>query len=448
MLKLISMAVVFASMAIYVPDADAQHGGGRGGGGGGGHSSGGGGGGHSSGGGGGGHSSGGSAPSRPSQPSRNTQPSRTTSQPSRNTQPSRTTSQPSRNTQPSRTTSQPSRSTTTIRNTTVVRNTTVNNNGIRQVVYTNQRTGRTMQSEKYSATGRAMTRTFYNRNGVAGRTYSYNRYNSYGRSFYVYNPYYFRGGLFSWYNPFCPWGFYHNYWSYNWNWYNDPWFRYYGYYYRPYPRYIYPSEWLVDYTWSSILSDDYQAQVDEGKLDAQASTIQAQQSEIDAQQATIDALKQQMKKQIDAEMDARSKGSVIAIDTKLQDMSRVYAITSSMTLMTVGTNATTCTLSAGDVVSLASEGVDAKSATATMVVRSAKTGDCKAGTKVVMSVQHVAEFENEFNRRLDEGAEKMKTDPTASAVLKSNAPANSSSEETNTPAEENSSSEEVAPVQG
>ena len=304
-----------------------------------------------------------------------------------------------------------------IRNTTVVQNTVVKNNGVRTVTYTNKSTGRPVMNEQYSKTGSKMTRTFYSRENVK-TAYSYDKRSFHNVSVYVYSPLYMQSGHYGWYNSFCASEYYRRSWNYSWSWYNSPWFNYYGYYYRPYAHYVYPSEWLVDYYWSSLLSDEYQAQVDDGTLAAQQSTIQTQQSEIDAQQAEIDALKLQMKKQIEDEMAARKDGKTSDIAAKLQDQSRIFAVTSGMTVPSADEgDAVSCKLSAGDLVSIAKEGIDDASATATMIVRSAKRDDCKAGVKVVMSVEQLAEFENEFNRRLDDGAEKMKTDPTASSVL-------------------------------
>lgn len=155
-------------------------------------------------------------------------------------------------------------------------------------------------------------------------------------------------------------------------------------------------------------------------ISSQNQTIQAQQATIDAQAAEIDVLKQQLERQINDEMVARSQGSTVSLDTKLLDPARVYVMSTNMTLVTADAQAITCNLTSGDVLSLAQEGVAANRATATMLVRSAKAGNCKAGTKVLVSIEQLQEFENEFNRRLDMGAEKMKEDPTASAILQQN----------------------------
>jgi hypothetical protein len=173
----------------------------------------------------------------------------------------------------------------------------------------------------------------------------------------------------------------------------------------------------VDYYWSSILADEYQDQYDAGTISSQQQTIQAQQSTIDAQAAEIDVLKDQLQRQINEELVARSKGSSVSLDTKLLDPARVYVMSTNMTLVTADSAAITCNLTSGDVISLAREGVAANGATATMLVRSSKAGNCKAGSKVLVSVEQLQEFENEFNRRLDLGTEQMKEDPTASNIL-------------------------------
>lgn len=295
------------------------------------------------------------------------------------------------------------------------------------VVYTDRNSGRTVMHEEYSRDRSSVTRTFYDRHQNQ-RSYNYNRVVYHNTYVYVYQPVYVYSGYSHWYNPFCHHSYYTSYWDYHWSWYNDTWYDYYyrhhWYHYRPYVRYIYPSQWLVDYYWSSILRDQYQEDYDSGviasqqsTIDAQAATIQAQQATIDAQQAEIDLLKDQIQRQIDAELNARKSGTTITLDTKLLDKSHVYVMSDSMTLVTADQASITCNLTSGDVISLAQEGVGPTGSTATMLVRSAKFGNCKAGSKVLVSIEQLQEFENEFNRRLDEGAEQMKADPTASAIL-------------------------------
>jgi hypothetical protein len=88
-----------------------------------------------------------------------------------------------------------------------------------------------------------------------------------------------------------------------------------------------------------------------------------------------------------------------------------------MTVVTADSAAIACNLTSGDVISLAPEAVGKVGDTATMVVRTAKEGNCKAGSRILLAVETVQEFENEFNRQLDVGTEKMKNDPSASANL-------------------------------
>jgi hypothetical protein len=52
-----------------------------------------------------------------------------------------------------------------------------------------------------------------------------------------------------------------------------------------------------------------------------------------------------------------------------------------------------------------------------MLVRSAKGGNCAAGSKVEIALEVLQEFENEFNRRIDLGTEKMEDDSIASSIL-------------------------------
>lgn len=283
--------------------------------------------------------------------------------------------------------------------------------GRTEVVYTDRASGRTVLHETYSRDGNTLTRTFYDRYENT-RGYYYERNQVRNTYVYVYQPVHVWYETYWFYRPFCPHPIYTSYWSYSWWWFNDPWYGYYGYFYRPFPRYIYPSQWLLDYYWGSLLADEYEDRV-------ASNTISNQQQTIQAQQAEIDALKAQLQKQIEDEMISRStNGATLPLDAKLLDPARVYVVSSSLSAVSATPEAKACSLSAGDVISLAKAGVAANGATATMLVRTAKAGNCAAGTEVTISIEQLQEFENEFNRRLDLGAERMKEDPTLQNILK------------------------------
>ena len=410
MIKIISMLIALSAMTIYNPSAQAQHGGGHGGGGGGHTGGGGGGGGHTGGGSTGGHTGGGSTGGHTGGGSTgggSTGGSTGGSHGGGSTGGSTV----HRSTDPSTARGNP-----TVNHDHVTATSVQGRRGAETVTYNNNHSGRTVLREEYSRGRDTLSRTYYRRDGSFGHAYNYNRWGYRGVYFYMYQPFF----VWGWYDPFFSWHHYRNYWNYSWYWLNDPWYRYYGHYYRPYPRYIYPSEWLVDYYWSSLLADDYATQEENGTLVAQDNTPN---TTSEAQQAENDAIKAQIKTQIDQELTARKENQPITIDTKILDKSRVYAVASDLTEVTADAAAITCKLSAGDIIGLAPEGISADGLTATMMVRSAKSGSCVAGTKVLVAVEQLAEFENEFTRRLDEGTEKMKSDPTASAVLVSGAAA-------------------------
>ena len=423
MFKFISLMIVLGAMSIYNPVAEAQHGGGHGGGGGGGgghggggggggggHPGGGGGGGHPGGGGGGGHpgegggGGGGGGGGHPGEGGGGGGGGGGGHPPSGG----------------SGSGHHGGVSVPFVDHSHVNISTENGRNGTQTVTYRDHRSGRTVLSEQYSSNRNEMTRSFYDRGGRTHQDFHYNRYGFFNEwFFYVYEPIFIFSGMFDYYDPFCPLDVYSDYWLYNWGWAGQPWYGYYGYYFHPYAHYRYPSEWLVDYYWSSLLSDDYQADIDDG---APQTPVVVNQAQIDAQQALMDQIKAQLKIQADDELTARSEGYTLTIDSKLQDPAHLYVVSSSMSINTVESAEATCSLSAGDVLMLAPEGVDASDGTATMLIRSSKIGDCKVGDKVVMSIEELAEFENEFNRRLDLGAEKMKADPITAAILKSIVP--------------------------
>ena len=81
------------------------------------------------------------------------------------------------------------------------------------------------------------------------------------------------------------------------------------------------------------------------------------------------------------------------------------------------TSVTTCTLTAGDIIRLAPEGLSSDRSVATMQVLTSKEGGCAVASKVMISIKDLQEAENDVNRRLDEGTEKLKVDPSAAQYL-------------------------------
>ena len=286
---------------------------------------------------------------------------------------------------------------------------------VTSVVYTN-RGGQKVFAEKYNKNRTVLVRNFY-REGRADRAYTYNRIVIRGHEYYGYRPYHWGVSFYytPYYRPFIRSNF-----LYTWLWLNDPWYTsYYRYYYTPYAYYNTPSAWLTDYYWQSILSDDYNANAD--VIASQQATIDAQKDQIAAMQAKIDqATKDQVQAQIDAQLKASNEEKEISLEDKLRDPNHLFVVTAALDAKTIDDES--CSLSTGDVIKLAAEGVNSDEENASMTVvtsRSAYPGSkaCKAGSQVTVALSDLQEFENELARRIDEGTEKMSSDESVKAML-------------------------------
>ena len=261
---------------------------------------------------------------------------------------------------------------------------------------------------------RAANRSYqeYNRRGSTYRSYqvygsrhTYSYYHGYwgGRPYNFYNPY-FRHGWYSAYG-YSPWpyGF-----AYEWDcgyWWpgTSCWYPWYGYYWHRRPHYYAPSEFLTDYIAAEYMAEQAEeAQAAPAEDPAYVPLTQAEQDAIYAQQNT----------QVQAELNARKSDETVAFETKLNPQ-HLFSVSEALDISpTNGSPA--CHLSLGDVIRLAPN-ADTTAEVMTMTVVNAQKGDCHVGVPIPVAVSQLVEFENEYNRHLDQGTEKVQNDPTLSA---------------------------------
>lgn len=229
-----------------------------------------------------------------------------------------------------------------------------------------------------------------------GVTYVRN-YNSYsiGRHHYFgyvpryrYANWYYGWAYRSWSNPY----------AYRWWWASAPWCGYYGYYYRPYSYYYGPSYWLTDYILADYLAEQYAI----AAANARAADDAARAALIDEE------IKAQLRAQVEQNVREQEQQSPTVLNDRLTDLKHIFVVSQDLTAMPSDGSAA-CSLSAGDLIRLtAAPGQDDQVASVTVVT--SKKGSCPAGIRVDVAISSLQEFENDFNEKLEDGMEKMKTE--------------------------------------
>ena len=289
-------------------------------------------------------------------------------------------------------------------------------------------------TRSYSYGGRTYNRTYYTNNYSYGRAsyYGYGWHSSYS-SFYsgffwgsvlsgglgygyypgYYNPYWYSGGYY--YNHPFAW----NSWGsmYNYSWYNSG---YYGYYYHPYAHYRSISAWMVDYTLMSYLNDSYhtggydagyqaganaQAAADQQAINNANAGSNQQQT---AQSTGItEEMKEQIRVQVEQELAARQQQSSVPLDKKFAEGEKRIWVASQSLEVTIlpeegdNTDATeTCTIGDGDM--LRASVSQSGGAVARVIAAKSADGQCAVGTKITITGQQLADFDTDFNAKLDE----------------------------------------------
>lgn len=258
--------------------------------------------------------------------------------------------------------------------------------------YVNRRGASRTRNYETVNTG-SRTRTRYHEAYQYHRTVVY-RY----QPVYYYAPHYYGYCYSRLYNP----------WIYSWGWYASPydyaWYSYFGYYYQPWGTYYYPSYWMTDYIIAEMLAYRYQ------QFRIAETMVQWDQQKLREENRTIDeATKQQVAEQVNQELAAREKASLMSLDEKLNDPNHIYVLSQSIDVLPEGETGS-CGLHMGDLLKLAGAKPNENEVTARMTVVTSQAGSCKAGSIVLVPLQVLQESENNFSALVDEAAEEMQKD--------------------------------------
>jgi len=240
---------------------------------------------------------------------------------------------------------------------------------------------------------------------------NYNVYNYHGyNGLHVYYPrgYYSHAYYGYYYRPFItPW-------VYSWGFYSNPWYGHYGYYYHPYSNYIAANYWMTDYLLATMLENRYnEYQIEQAALTQEQIDLAQQRADLQQEQMAISQeQKDQIAIQVQDELAARSTQQTVSLDATLKDPNHIFAISESLDVMPEVEGAQSCTLNQGDLIKLAAVPVDDAQAVSMIVVTS-QVGDCKAGSRVTLSIAQLQEIQNEFSAQVDEATDKLKSDPAA-----------------------------------
>jgi hypothetical protein len=256
--------------------------------------------------------------------------------------------------------------------------------------YQQDRYGKTVYQEKYSTwNNRPVIQRHYHNN----YTTVYVQNNYYGYPAYFYRPTYFD------YN-------YYNYslsvWSrpvvYSWHWSYNPW--YYNYY-RPYPTYYSPAYWLTDYLLMSLIQSNYERIAADNEVIA----VQSQYSQV--------ALNEQIKEEIRVQVEQALRQQQAAVQnnstmdpSQILTQGRLMVVHADLTVE--DENGSQCQLDEGDVIRLINQPT-AQNPIAELKVVSAKGTSCPAGTTLSLSANNLIDMENEFQSRIQQGMNEMKT---------------------------------------
>lgn len=169
---------------------------------------------------------------------------------------------------------------------------------------------------------------------------------------------------------------------------------------------------MTDYILADTLAYRYeQLREDERQLARDRAALEAEKRQISEE------MKVQIATQVEAELNARAEKQTVSLERKLADPKHIFAISQSIQVLPVGENAIACTLNAGDLVKLAGSAPLENETSAIMQVVSSQVGSCAAGSTVLISIQTLQEFENEFNARVDDAAEQLSEDPELSRKI-------------------------------
>ena len=254
--------------------------------------------------------------------------------------------------------------------------------------------GNTTYRYNYSRVGNNVV---MNRTYVRGGVTVSRSYNGYGIGRYRYYGYVPARHFDNWYYGWAYTGWARPF-AYSWGWASAPWYGYYGYYYRPYTTYYGPSYWLTDYVLADILAEQYAINA----ANAQAAANQAQEAAIN------EDIKAQLRAQVEADLRSQEAQTPVVLTGTLGDLKHIYVVSSDISATTSESSAA-CALTAGDLIRLTAS-PSADDQVASVAVVTSKQGSCAAGTQVMISIANLQSFENDFNEKLEDGMDKMKTE--------------------------------------
>jgi hypothetical protein len=254
-----------------------------------------------------------------------------------------------------------------------------------------------------------------------GRVYvrAFVAYPVFGRSLPLYVPsVYLAPAFYGW--AFYPWA---SPVPYAWGWAGAPWFSYYSGYYQPYAVYPGASAWLADYLLSQTLANAYAMQNQATPLPGygddfgdSSSAVQPIDGELYAQNDTPitpdlrNAIADEVGRQLayeNAVASGTAQQTVEELPNSLK-ADRVFVVSTPLDVST--SDGQVCELTGGDVLRVTSPPASDSSA-ATLRVSSGKRQDCPAGVDVSISVQDLAEMQNNLRAQMDAGLETLRSSP-------------------------------------
>lgn len=209
---------------------------------------------------------------------------------------------------------------------------------------------------------------------------------------------------------------------YAWGWKGDPWFGFYSGYYQPYDVYPGPSAWLADYCLSQTLANGYVMQNQapplpgygdsgynnggpdqsaDGELYAQNDTPMTP----DLRTAIADEVSRQLAYE-NAVASGTAQQTVEELPNSLKP-DRVFVVSSTLDVST--TDGQACELTAGDVLRVTAVPPAYDSPAATLRVASGKRQDCPGGVEVSVSLEDLAEMQNNLRAQMDAGLEALRS---------------------------------------
>ena len=250
----------------------------------------------------------------------------------------------------------------------------------------------------YVSSGHAHTLAFlaYSYRGLMFRRYIHRYYYAPAFYFWLFDP---------WARPV----------GYSWGWAGDPWFLYYSGYFQPYAMYPGATAWLTDYFLADTLAGAYdmqdQAQPLPGYDDGLADPPPDDEIYGPADSPITPEVKAALADEVASELSDESAVASASAGPEAEELpaalkpGRLFVVSSVLDVMTPGRQS--CELTPGDVLRLeATPAADGEPALLT--VMAAKRRDCPRGAAVNVSLEDLAEMQNNLRAQLDAGLEELR----------------------------------------